>query len=138
MVSFGNAERFHGPNGDGSEYYLRQLEERLQNDRDGCVHVWSSGEIVGQIDMDVRELSGGEVGGYVGLYYLVPAYRGKGFGRVLDDYAIGVFKRRGLRVAQLSVSPSNMRAVRLYQRCGWRDLGERPGWPEVHLMEKRF
>ena len=49
MVSFGNAERFHGPNGDGSEYYLRQLEERLQNDRDGCVHVWSSGEIVGQI-----------------------------------------------------------------------------------------
>ncbi len=62
--------------------------------------------------MDIRELSGGEVGGYVGLYYLVLAYRGKGFGRVLDDYAIRVFKRRGLRVAQLSMSPSNMRAVR--------------------------
>jgi hypothetical protein len=38
-------------------------------------------------------------------------------------------------VAGLSVSPTNERAVRYYQRHGWLDRGPRPGAPHVHEME---
>lgn len=138
VVSFGSAERFYGPHREGVDLYLRQLESRLLDDRACCVHVWLGGEIIGQIEAVIRELSGGEVGGYVSLYYLVPAYRGKGFGKDLDAYVVTFFRRHGVRVAQLSVSPSNERAVRLYEACGWRDIGARPESPEVQLMEKRF
>ena len=137
VVSFGNAERFYGPHREGIDLYLKQLEGRLLDDRACCVHVWLGGEIIGQIEAVIRELSSGEVGGYVSLYYLVPAHRGKGFGEDLDAYATTFFKRHGLEVAHLNVSPSNERAVRLYERCGWRNFGERRE-SEVQLMEKRF
>jgi len=36
---------------------------------------------------------------------------------------------------QLSVSPTNARALAFYRKHGWRDLGLRPGRDNVHLME---
>jgi ribosomal protein S18 acetylase RimI-like enzyme len=73
----------------------------------------------------------------VNLYYLAPAWRGRGLGQELEAYAMEFFRKRGLAVARLSVAPRNATAVAFYLRHGWRDLGPRPEAPEVHLMEKR-
>lgn len=38
--------------------------------------------------------------------------------------------------AQLSVSPTNARALAYYRKHHWRDLGLRPGRDDVHLMRR--
>lgn len=42
----------------------------------------------------------------------------------------------GLKKARLSVSPTNERAIKFYEKMKWVDLGPREDHPEVHFMEK--
>ena len=51
---------------------------------------------------------------------VVPGHRGLGLGTCLVEQAIEGFRRHGLRVASLEVTADNSRAVRLYQRLGFR------------------
>ena len=51
---------------------------------------------------------------------VVPGHRGLGLGKCLIEQAIQGFRRHGLRVASLEVTADNSRAVRLYQRLGFR------------------
>lgn len=81
--------------------------------------------------------------GYVNLYYLTPAWRGKGLSQEIDSFAMSFLRKLGYKTARLSVSPTNQRAVQFYLKNGWMDLGERTG-PElkkvlrypIHYMEK--
>ena len=45
-------------------------------------------------------------------------------------------RNRGVGSMQLSVSPTNARALAYYRKHGWRDLGLRPGRDNVHLWER--
>lgn len=85
VCSFGSAERFYEPNGAGAVQYLRWLERRIAESPDGCVHLWKTGQIIGQIEL-VRWKRDASVG-YVNLFYLAPEYRGQGLGARLDEYA---------------------------------------------------
>ncbi len=38
--------------------------------------------------------------------------------------------------SRLSVSPTNLQAIRFYEKMGWKDLGPRLDHPEVHWMER--
>ncbi|MBH8555831.1 hypothetical protein I8751_26485 [Nostocaceae cyanobacterium CENA357] len=40
--------------------------------------------------------------------------------------------------ARLSVSPTNLVAMRFYLKQGWVDLGQREDAPEVHDLEKTY
>lgn len=51
---------------------------------------------------------------------IVPGHRGLGLGSCLIEQAIEGFRSHGLRVASLEVTADNCRAVRLYQRLGFR------------------
>jgi ribosomal protein S18 acetylase RimI-like enzyme len=51
---------------------------------------------------------------------VVPGHRGLGLGSCLIEQAIQGFHQHGLRVASLEVTADNCRAVRLYQRLGFR------------------
>jgi len=51
---------------------------------------------------------------------VVPGHRGLGLGTCLIEQAIEGFRRHGLRVASLEVTADNGRAIRLYQRLGFR------------------
>jgi RimJ/RimL family protein N-acetyltransferase len=136
VCSFGSAERFYEADGKGDERYLAWLSERMQSIPGSCVHVWSGDTIVGQIEMG-RFRSAPEIG-YVYLYYLAPAWRGRGLGRHLDDYATQFLRGMGFRRARLNVSPTNHRAMRFYVRNGWRDLGPVRDHPEVHAMQREL
>jgi GNAT superfamily N-acetyltransferase len=51
---------------------------------------------------------------------IVPGHRGIGLGAALVRQALAGFRRSGLRAAGLEVTAENSRAVRLYQRLGFR------------------
>lgn len=51
---------------------------------------------------------------------VVPGHRGLGLGTWLVERALAGFRARGLRTASLEVTVDNGRAVRLYQRLGFR------------------
>lgn len=51
---------------------------------------------------------------------IVPGHRGLGLGTCLIERALVGFRRHGMRRASLEVTADNIRAVRLYQRLGFR------------------
>lgn len=59
---------------------------------------------------------------------VAPAMRGTGVARVLLDGAL--FEARLLRAGRLflEVRPTNVRAIELYRRNGFRTIGKRPGY----------
>lgn len=136
ICSFGSAYRFHEADGKGAKRYIEWLRDKMKQFPDGCVHVWSSGEIVGQMEMGRFRLDTSK--GYVNLYYVATPWRGTGVASLLDDYAVAFFERLGVHSARLSVSPTNTRVLKFYFRHGWTDLGPREDVPEVHYLEKNY
>lgn len=136
VVSFGDAKRFYEEDGQGGERYIQWLKAKIDKDPASVVHIWQDSEIIGQIELG--RLRDDPTRGYVNLYYLIPEKRGKGFGEFLDQYSTDYFRKLGLPIVRLSVSPTNGRAISYYMKMGWVDLGPRPGHPEVHFMEKKI
>jgi ribosomal protein S18 acetylase RimI-like enzyme len=56
-----------------------------------------------------------------------PDSSGRGIGRALLDAAVAALGRAGVRRAWLVTTNDNLRALRLYQRAGWRLAALRPG-----------
>lgn len=135
VCSFGTTERFDADCGPGGEAYLHRLAERMAELPAGYVHLWRDDEIIGQMEMRLRDEP---PIGYVNLFYLRPDARGSGAGEHLQAYAVAVFAGLGMDRIQLSVSPENARAMAYYRKHGWRSLGPRPGHEEVLLMEREI
>lgn len=136
VCSFGSTDRFREEDGSGAEGYLRWLRQRITEIPNSCVHVWQGEQIIGQIEM--RRWKHNSRVGYVNLFYLIPEFRGRGFGQQLDRHAANFFKQLGCESARLSVSPMNLVAMRFYLKHGWVDLGQREDAPEVHHLEKTY
>ncbi|MBF2028299.1 MAG: GNAT family N-acetyltransferase [Oscillatoriales cyanobacterium C42_A2020_001] len=136
LCSFGSAARFYKEDGSGVEEYLQWLRHRMTEIPNSCVHVWQEEQIIGQVEM-MRWKNDSSIG-YVNLFYLIPEFRGQGFGQQLDQYAAHFFKHLGCHSARLNVSPANGMAMRFYLKHGWIDLGERDDDPEVHYIEKKY
>jgi ribosomal protein S18 acetylase RimI-like enzyme len=136
VCSFGSAARFYGEGGNGAEEYLQWLKQRIAEIPSSCVHVWKGEQIIGQMEM--RRWKRDPSLGYVNLFYLIPELRGQGLGQQLDRYAAKFFKQLGCQAARLSVSPTNLAAMRFYLKQGWIDLGQREDAPEVHYFEKTY
>lgn len=130
VCSFGDAFQF------SAEHYVLWLEAKLQADPWSAVHAWVGEDKVGQMELGFYKPD--PKIGYVNLYYLRPEWRGKGVSSQLDEHAMSYLKDRGHQIAMLSVSPSNVRALRYYRKLGWVERGPRPGAPEVILMEKEI
>jgi ribosomal protein S18 acetylase RimI-like enzyme len=136
VCSFGSADRFYEEDGSGVNGYLHWLRQQIAENPNSCVHVWQGERIVGQMEM--RRWKRDPSIGYVNLFYLIPEFRGRGFGRQLDQYAANFCSQLGCRSARLSVSPTNLMAVKFYLKQGWVDLGQREDAPEVHYFEKTY
>jgi ribosomal protein S18 acetylase RimI-like enzyme len=131
LYSFGE-DGFFKQAGPDDVHYIERLRLRTAKFPDGYVHAWLVNKIVGQMEMQILEEPRR---GYVNLFYLIEKMRGMGVSGELQDYAMDFMRRHGVQVAQLSVSPTNPRALAFYRKHGWRDLGLRPGRDKVHLME---
>jgi ribosomal protein S18 acetylase RimI-like enzyme len=132
VCSYGSPERFEAQ----KDQYLAAIERKLDTDPRTAVHVWQGDEIVGQVELGSHKMNPSI--GYVNLYYLRPDKRGTGLGVALDEYATRTLRLKGHRSVQLSVSETNERAKRFYQRMGFDDLGPRPDLPDTHFMGKKL
>ena len=91
--------------------------------------------VAGQVELAIREAQGRRFG-YVSLFYLEPAWRGRGLGRELTQFAQTCFAAHGLDEYRLRVSAMNERAVRFYERQGFARLGSEQRGQLVWIMRK--
>src|SRR5690606_28084672 len=89
-------------------------------------------QYLGQLEMQILDKPRR---GYVNLFYLTERMRGSGVSGDLQDYAMSFMRQHGVQIAQLSVSPTNARALGFYRKHGWRDVGLRLGRGTVKVME---
>jgi ribosomal protein S18 acetylase RimI-like enzyme len=136
VASFGTEAGLEEEMGPEGVLYLAQLTRRLEQLPEGNAHLWRHGEIAGQAEMSLLEEEPGV--GYVHLFYVAPAHRGQGLGRLLHQHAAAVFTQRGMRAMRLSVGARNERAIGFYQALGWRRAGDRPHREPMHVMECRL
>jgi ribosomal protein S18 acetylase RimI-like enzyme len=62
---------------------------------------------------------------------LLSRLRGRGFGRRLTEEWLRAIREMGSRGAHLSVGAANLRAIRLYRACGFRELkSPSPGYSD--------
>lgn len=134
VESFGSAERFYQVAGADAKDYLQGLRAKNRDWPGSCVHAWLADEIVGQVE--VRRERTDSSRAHVLLYYLRPDFRGRGFGKQLEAYVLGLCRAAGVETAALRVSPRNGRAMAFYRNQGWHDQGPDPEHPEVHVMER--
>jgi ribosomal protein S18 acetylase RimI-like enzyme len=99
----------------------------------------TTGEIVGQVFLqyasDDPRFADGLTRGYIYALRVKAAYQNQGIGRQLIQEAEGHLRQKGMRLATIGVAKSNAGAQRLYERLGYRVLGEDAGcW--TYLDEK--
>lgn len=121
LISFGEISGF----GDEREY-LNWLEEKISNYPDGFVMVKKGDNVVGQLELTIRQYEDREIG-YVNLYYLIPESRCRGMGKQLHQYALNFFKNHNVNEYHLRVSPTNTNALKFYKKLGMEEIG-----PEVN------
>ena len=113
VISFGDDSLF----GDNNIYLMR-VNELLQKFPGGLVIVEDDGNSVGQIELQITRYEKNEIG-YVNLFYLIPEYRGKGYGKALMAYTENYFRKNKMKKYQLRVSKTNKGAISFYEKNGF-------------------
>ena len=68
---------------------------------------------------EIRIDDAGDPMGWIGQIAVLPAYRGRGLGRMLLEWSIAYLRGRGARDIDLAVEAANERALGLYVRTGF-------------------
>jgi [ribosomal protein S18]-alanine N-acetyltransferase len=118
---------------------LQRLDEIVAIERLAYEHPWTHGNFSDSIrsGYQAQMLTAGEtvLGYFVAMkgvdevhllnFTVAPAHQGQGWGRVMLD-ALAVWARgQGAQWLWLEVRASNLRAQRIYERQGYRRVGER-------------
>lgn len=135
---YGDAWSFaHGSLGgfDGNLYY-RAAREASKKEPLALMKVFSVDSFVGIVELDPIRSS--ELGaGWISFFYLIPEFRGRGYGPQLLGHAVSVFRGKGRRSIRLHVAETNETAIRFYQRNGFQLIAKEPGiGSQLLLMEK--
>jgi GNAT superfamily N-acetyltransferase len=69
--------------------------------------------------------------------YLLPAYRGQGWGRVLFEWALAEARRLGFRRMTLETATVLREAIRLYERNGFRRVAACPNAGRCDVVMER-
>lgn len=133
LVSLGSIDGF----GDRNQY-LAWIGLNAVLYPEGFVLMEHEGKVVGQMEAEVVPYRGKRVG-YVDLFYLVPEYRGKGYGQIQLERAEALFRKWGVSEYHLRVSPTNKPAMRFYEKHGFSRLEfENIGGYDMWRMVKRL
>lgn len=88
-------------------------------------------EIIGQVFLQWNSsdprLADGRHRGYLYALRVKAPYQGRGLGTRLIRVAEESLGRRGMRIVSIGVGKNNLRARTLYERLGYRTVGEDPG-----------
>ncbi|MGV3488529.1 MAG: GNAT family N-acetyltransferase [Tuberibacillus sp.] len=118
LVSLGTDDTFGDPN-----HYLAWMALQTIFFPDGFLLMEHVGKTVGQLEVEIVTYQGRRVG-YVDLFYLIPGYRGKGYGRIQLERAEEYLRSQGMDQYHLRVSATNKPALRFYEKHGFYKLKE--------------
>lgn len=76
--------------------------------------------------------------GYVNDIAVLPAFRRRGVGLTLVKALVRYAREKGLRFLTLEARASNLSAIRLYERAGFRDVGVRRGFYDFPKEDARL
>jgi RimJ/RimL family protein N-acetyltransferase len=84
------------------------------------------GRLVGMTALVRNELLKTRHSGSIFGVYVHPTWRGAGIADALIEACVAYAQQLGLRLVKLGVVTTNVSAIRLYQRCGFRVYGVEP------------
>jgi ribosomal protein S18 acetylase RimI-like enzyme len=135
-LNFGSDETFIRDYGEDGGGYIQWLRPRLVADPRAAVFACADSQPLGMVV--TGRWRGDPSIGYVNQYYLMPAWRGRGLGRQLDDYAMSVLWTQGCRQARLTAASTNTAAVSFYIKLGWRNAGPRADVPGATYFTRQI
>ena len=115
--SFGNSDGYETTIGKNGSIYFDKIKSRSSLSGWYYYHIFFEESIIGQLEF--KNFSFLPQYGYVHLYYLDAAHRGKGHSRHLNDFVVNKLMDAGCKGAILSVSAGNERAIKFYEKFGW-------------------
>ena len=116
--------------------YLRSAKNHAKTPH-AVVKLLSGSDVVGMIDID-PERGKNEGYGWISFFYLLPAYRGKGWGAQLLGHALWFCETRGWHSLRLHVAEDNAHAKGFYEHFGFTVIGSTPGVRgTLYMMEKK-
>lgn len=116
--------------------YLASARSHSAKDRDCLMKVMYGERPVGVLELDPRR--GKDEGcGWISLLYLVPEFRGKGYGVQLIGCAAAYFADRGRSAVRLHVAVTNEAAIGFYRHYGFDELAVEPGVSSDQLLMER-
>ncbi|NHQ88057.1 GNAT family N-acetyltransferase [Iodobacter sp. HSC-16F04] len=121
---------------DGADY-RNKIIVRSNDPQWVYVQVYLADQVIGQIEL--KTYSHLEQTGYVHLFYLVPEFRGKGYFKRLNQFAITQLQAANCKAAVLAVGRDNQAAMAAYQKNGWLMQGaknERSDYWVHHLSSQ--
>ena len=122
---------------------LADLAHVLALEENVYPHPWSMGNFVDSLNSNyeawVLRDQNGDLLGYFLLMGIVDeahllnvavaaSMQGQGLGRVLLNQAVACARGLGMESVLLEVRPSNQRALRIYERYGFKQIGRRKGY----------
>ena len=102
---------------------VNELQERLEHQQIYLIHLEE--QLVGAMDyqIDPRHLFKKEPGtAWIGIVIGEEFARGKGIGELALRYLEGQIRLHGLKRIELGVFEFNKPAIRLYERCGYKEI----------------
>ena len=129
-VVYGSLEGFDGPG------FWMDAQRTMGSDPNAMVVGYLDRTPVGMIQLSPERDSRKGVG-YIPFLYLREAYRHKGMGIQLIGHAVSFYRRLGRDRLQLSVAPTNEKALGFYHKFGFHEVGKNPGrFGRLIVMEK--
>ncbi|MCL2368247.1 MAG: bifunctional histidine phosphatase family protein/GNAT family N-acetyltransferase [Oscillospiraceae bacterium] len=107
------------------EYLTRAAEHAAAHPR-ALVEAFLGDTPIGILELDTeRDAEAGE--GFISLFYLDPAYRGRGLAAQFLGHATSVYRSLGRTKLTLHVAEANEAAIGFYERYGFQKVGETEG-----------
>lgn len=130
QVVYGNLDGF-----DGSGFWL-DAQQTMGKDPNGMVVGYLEGRPAGMIQLSPRRDREKGVG-YIPFLYLREPYRHQGLGIQLIGHAVSFYRGLGRTKLQLSVAPTNEKALGFYDKFGFHQVKKHRGrFGHLLLMEK--
>ena len=115
--SFQSLKAFSGQVGINAEKYSEYLSSYKP---EGLKHIVYNGEIIGQLEYTLMPTN--HKVGYINLIYVVKPFRGEGVSEKAMTYVMEYFLNNSCEEVMLSVSRTNHRAIKYYEKHGFKYL----------------
>ncbi|MBF0315639.1 MAG: GNAT family N-acetyltransferase [Oligoflexia bacterium] len=108
-----------------NSYYSAIKKRQERNDR-FCVFALHDKKIIGLVD--AFPMPKNIHIGFISFVYLIPEYRGKSVGKILEQYAIDLLNQNHCSHMELDVSEKNIAALQFYKKNDWKFVSLRNGF----------